>query len=91
MDLLRREMELLEEARLALGSDPRRALALVDDAQREVGRGTFGDERDAIRVLALFALHRETEARPLAARLLARNPDGLYAARIRAAMEEGPR
>lgn len=85
-DGLRREMEQIEEARRALATDPARALALAEAGRREFGRGTFGDERDAIRVLALFALGREQQARPLAIRLLRRRPEGLYADRIRRAL-----
>jgi hypothetical protein len=89
-DRLRREMQLLEEARRTVEHDPAAALAALATARREIGTGTFGDERDALRALALFALHRDAEARPLAERILRRDPNGLYAARLRAALASAP-
>lgn len=89
-DRLRREMELLEQARRTVDRDPRAALASLATARREIGTGTFGDEREALRALALFALHRDAEARPLAERILRRDPEGLYAARLRESLASAP-
>lgn len=89
-DRLRREMQLLEEARRTVDRDPRAALASLATARREIGTGTFGDEREALRALALFALHRDAEARPLAERILRRDPEGLYAARLRESLASAP-
>lgn len=87
---LRREMQLLDEARRAVDRDPRAALSALATARREIGSGTFDDERDALRALALFGLHRDAEARPLAERILRRDPHGLYAARLRDALASSP-
>lgn len=82
----RRELVLVERARRSLDSDPAQALRALDAADREVGRGHFDAERQAMRALAWFALGHETRARALATRLLARDPEGLFAARLREAL-----
>jgi hypothetical protein len=81
-DDLGRELALLNDARVALGRDPQRALSLLVRHEREFATGLFVEERLALRVLALCRLgdqeraHREAEdflrnhgASPLAARL----------------------
>jgi hypothetical protein len=83
-----RETLQLHAMAAALDTDPARTLELAEAARREFGRGRLGDDRDAIHTLALFALGREDRARAMGARVLARDPDGLYAERIRRQMEE---
>lgn len=85
-DALREEMQLLEQARRALPSDPARALRLADRGQRRFPGGLFSEEREGIAVLASLALER-AGAPTRARRYLRAHPRGSMADRVRAAME----
>jgi hypothetical protein len=58
-ELVMREARATREIRTAVESDPARALTLGTAAQAEFGDGSFGEERAALRILALAALHRD--------------------------------
>lgn len=75
------EARLLERARIALSSAPRRALLLVKQHAGEFPRGQLVDERQLIHIDALHRLGRKAAARTQARRLLARR--GIYARRVR--------
>lgn len=87
-DSVRREIEALAHARKALGADPKRALALVEAADREFKNGMFGEERAAIRVMALASLGREDEAKRRGEKFLQRYPKSNFADRVRAAIDD---
>jgi hypothetical protein len=85
-DRYRREIAQLDEARRALGSDPARALRLASAGQREFPRGMYGEERAAIRIVALARLGRLDEARRLGEPFLRRHPHGTLSAEVRRAI-----
>lgn len=86
---LAREMAQLAEARRALGREPARALALLDEGRRLYPRTLFAEERSALRVLALAELHRDAEARLEGERFLAAHPRSPHAERVRRAIAGG--
>ncbi len=81
-----REARATAAVRAALADDPARALALVDAADAAFGQGSFGEEREALRVLALAGLGRQAEARRLGERFLAAHEHGLFSERVRRAI-----
>jgi hypothetical protein len=82
------EMSLLREASGAIASNPARALALVDEAERRFARGTLAQERDVIRVQALVAAGRRDEALQRARTLLARTPSSAHRPRLEQILPE---
>ncbi len=78
----RPEIAILKEARESLGSNPARALALVDEHARSHPKGTLGQEREMIRIQALVGLGRKDEARALADAFKKRNPNSVYVQRL---------
>lgn len=56
------ELPLLQQARRALGRDPRQALSLVRRHEREFPRGKYVQEREVIRIEALRRLGQSDEA-----------------------------
>jgi hypothetical protein len=83
---LQREAEAVAAARAALDHEPARTLSLLDAIERDVGRGYLGEERLALRALALLATGRRSSGERVARRYLAAHPDGSFAARIRHAL-----
>lgn len=81
-DRVRREIEHMARLRSALRRDPAAALALASAGQREFRGGLFGEEREAIAVLALARQGRTAEAERRGARFLRRYPGSAFAARI---------
>jgi hypothetical protein len=60
----RRELEVLDRARRALAhSDFAAVLATADEHERRFPSGRLAEERDALRVRALFGQHRDRDAR----------------------------
>jgi hypothetical protein len=69
------EMRLLETARAALsGGDARRALALIQEHERDFPSGSLSEERRASKVFALCELGRRAEAARAAAEFLRTAP-----------------
>lgn len=62
------ELEMLGAARKALTSNPRQSLAYTDQHASEYPDSQLADQRAEVRVRALCALHRSSEARDEAAR-----------------------
>lgn len=84
-DALARETALVDEARRALGKDgAARALALLDEHDREFPSGVFHVDADVLRIEALERAGRAAEAERLAAQFLSRHSEGPYARRVRA-------
>lgn len=78
----RAEIEILKEAQAALAGSPSRALALCDEHARSHPKGSLGQEREMVRIQALIALGRTTEARALADAFKKANPSSAYAQRL---------
>jgi len=57
------EVQLLEQARTALGSDPGRALALAQEHKRRFPKGALAQEREVIAIEALARLGDSDQAR----------------------------
>ncbi|HEU4534250.1 MAG TPA: hypothetical protein VFS00_09030, partial [Polyangiaceae bacterium] len=75
----------LEAARRALqGGDAARALALLDQLQREFPQGQMGPEALMMRLDAMVSRGDRAGAAAIARRRLAAQPNGPYAARLRA-------
>jgi hypothetical protein len=80
-DPTERELAIVRRMRRALGDDPRGVIALADAADRDIGKGMFGEERSALRVFALARIdHADTIA--AAAAFLREYPSGPFAARV---------
>ncbi len=79
---LNEEVELLENVRGTLKSDPRSALALLDSNRRALSQGTLSLEADVLRIEALVASHRKDEARSLGNAFLSSHPEGPLRRRV---------
>jgi hypothetical protein len=86
---LAKELAVLDEARKALGSDPARALALVDQHDKGFPGGALGQEATVLRIDALARLGRTGEAKTLAQTFVAAHPDSPNAARVRKIIDTG--
>ena len=78
------EPQLIERARKALASDPRRALALTQEHQRRFPAGALGVERDVIALEALARSGQTTAARRRALAFEAKYPNSIHLQRVRA-------
>lgn len=84
---LAEEARLLERARAELDARPARALQILREHERRFPHGLLDAEHEVIAVEALVRSGRREEARRRVERALARQPDGLYAERMRRALE----
>jgi len=89
-DGLTREAKWLAQAHATLASDPGTTLRLLDEHARLFPNGQMADERELLAVDALRRLGRKTEARTRGEAMLAKNPSGLYADRVRALLAPLP-
>jgi hypothetical protein len=81
---LSQEVGALDEARRALASgDPKWALQVLDTYELRVATPRLKPEATVLRVEALLSDGRLDRARELGEGLLAKNPDGAYAQRVR--------
>ena len=78
------EVKLIDGAQRALQSEPRRALALVEEHARRFPDQLLEQEREVIAVAALVKLERKAEAAERAQRFLSRFPRSAHAVRMRA-------
>ncbi len=78
------ELALLEEARVALATDPARTLALADAHAKRFARPTFAQERERLAIDALVRQGRIADAEQRAAQFEAKYPDSAHLARVRA-------
>jgi hypothetical protein len=76
------EVQLLKGARDALGSNPARALSLVERARSRFPRSTFGQEREFITISALYRLGRRAEAQSREQTFRGRYPKSAYRSSI---------
>lgn len=76
------EIELLQRAQSALGSQPARALALVDEATSLYPQGGLGQEREMIRIQALAGVGRRPEALAAARAFRDRYPSSPHVRRL---------
>ncbi len=79
---VRSEIAILREAHEALGASPARALALVDEHQRSHPGGSLAQEREVIRIRALAASGRRSEAKALADAFRKANPQSAHNSRL---------
>lgn len=89
-DPLALELRLVAEARRSARTVPTHALALLARADREVGDGVLGREREALRIEALVAVGRGAEASRRAHTFLTTHPDDPLEQRVRAAIDTRP-
>ncbi|MEM6295541.1 MAG: hypothetical protein AAGA54_29980 [Myxococcota bacterium] len=82
-----REARLVADARKALRTDPRRALALLKDAKRSFPRGMLAEEREALTIIALAELGKVEDASRRGERFLKKHGKGPYAEAVRAAFD----
>jgi hypothetical protein len=88
---LARELRSLDEARSALGrGDATGTLAELDRHDRAFPGGALRTEAKMLRAEALLARGDRAAARKLAAELLARDPSGLHARRLRTIADSAP-
>ena len=78
------EPQLIERARKALATDPRRALLLGQEHQRRFPAGALGVERDVIVLEALARTGQTGEARRRALAFEAKYPSSIHLPRVRA-------
>lgn len=81
------EPQLIERARRALASDPRRALGLAQEHQRRFPSGALSLEREVIVIEALARSGQTAEARRRAASFETNYPKSIHLPRIRALRE----
>jgi hypothetical protein len=77
------EPQLIERARKALGTDPKRALSLTQEYQRRFPSGALAVEREVIALEALARLGQVAEARRRAVAFEARHPSSIHLPRVR--------
>jgi pimeloyl-ACP methyl ester carboxylesterase len=78
------EPQLIERARKALSTDPRRALALAQEHQRRFPGGAMSVEREVIVMQALARSGQPAEARRRALSFEARYPNSIHLPQVRA-------
>jgi len=78
------EPQLIERARKALASDPRRALLLAQEHQRRFPAGALGVERDVIALEALARSVQTAEAKRRALAFEAKYPKSIHLPRVHA-------
>jgi hypothetical protein len=82
------ELAAMQQVQAVLGSDPQKALAMIDAQSKQFPNGAFAQERAGMRVVALCELGRP-EARAQAEAFLAAHPQSPMALRIRSACKIG--
>lgn len=88
IDDVLREARTVASARASLATDPRKALRLAEEAEKDFPDGQLVEERRAIAIRALAALGRMDEARDRATGFLARFGRGAHAKAVRRAIAE---
>lgn len=81
------ELSLLAEARRDLKSQPAKTLTLLGDHGTLFPRSSFGEERAALRIEALFGVGRRAEAERELEVFKARYPSSIYTLRLSAARQ----
>lgn len=83
------ERALIDAINLALGrNDAAEALAQVREHASRFPKGTFAEDREALRVVALCRLGRAAEAERARKSFLSRWPSSMHTARVRAACSD---
>ena len=83
------ERALLTDARAAMqAADAPRALAILDDHEHRFARGQLAEERDALRVAALWLAGDHAGARRHADEFARRHPDSLFLPSVRRAVTD---
>jgi hypothetical protein len=76
------EIELLKQARSALGADPLQAFALSERCRAQYPNGAFAQEREYIAISALVRLGRTSDARSRASLFRMHYPNSAYLPRL---------
>ena len=82
------EVELLKQAKSALGADPLQAFALTERCRGRYPNGSFSQEREYIAISALARLGRGDEARSRAALFRMHYPNSAYLTRLASLLGE---
>ncbi len=83
------EVALVQQAARALASgEPGVALGVLDSYRSQYPRGALAEEAGVLRAQALARVGEATKARALAERLLAADPHGVFAGRLREVLGE---
>jgi hypothetical protein len=84
-----REIELLDDVRAKLGAGtPSEASRALDAYDREFPQGTLRPEATVLRIRTLLLTGERARAEKLGSELIAKNPNGVHAKRVRALLEE---
>jgi hypothetical protein len=86
-DLLARELALLDRARQQLHTQTPGALATLDAYDKEFPKGSLRIEAQLVRLEVLMKLDRRDDATRLAAKLIAKDRDGLVKKRVERIIE----
>lgn len=86
-DLLARELALLDRARQQLRTQTPDALATLDAYEKEFPKGSLRIEAQLVRLEVLMKLDRRDDATRLAAKLIAKDRDGLVKKRVERIIE----
>jgi hypothetical protein len=87
--LISGEVALVQQAARALATgEPGVALAVLDTYSSQYPRGALAKEAGVLRAQALARTGEPIQARALAERLLAADPNGLFAPRLRAVIDQ---
>ena len=83
-----KEIRMIREASMALSNNaPAKTLQILSAYDKAFPNGAMRQERDGLRVLALCALNRNTQADREKARFLKKSPDSPMARRIKASCQ----
>lgn len=90
VDLLAKEVQLLDSARAALPNEPRRALEVLEQHRREFPRGALIIDAELVRLEAYLRAGDRARATAVANKLIRSAPQSPVAARARRLLEEIP-
>lgn len=90
VDLLAKEVRLLDSARAALPNEPRRALEVLEQHRREFPRGALTIDAELVRLEAYLRAGDRSRATAVANNLIRSAPQSPVAARARRLLEEIP-
>lgn len=90
VDLLAKEVQLLDSARAALPNEPRRALEVLEQHRREFPRGALIIDAELVRLEAYLRAGDRSRATTVANKLIRSAPQSPVAARARRLLEEIP-
>lgn len=84
------ELALIRQARGLAGTEPARALRVLGEHREHYPTGVLSQEREVIRIRALLASGRRTDAKATAARYLEAHPETPHRRRVEALLSGHP-